>query len=182
MAKDEVARESASQFGPGQCCPRPGLRFRRPGGHRNRQAPPRYRRRHFQGPRLKLARQQRPRRQIHPRRPRSPGLPRLGHSTLSCPSIRTGTPASRAAWSDYWKRIRDWLRPGGLLLFSYEAGEMNNVTGEWLGVPDVLQHLRYRYVEGACPHSRFRDRRIGYRNPVGTGSRSPLLVDLGAEG
>ena len=31
-------------------------------------------------------------------------------------------------------RIHDWLRPGGLLLFSYEAGEMNDVTGEWLGV------------------------------------------------
>ena len=32
------------------------------------------------------------------------------------------------------ERIHDWLRPGGLLLFSYEAGEMNDVTGEWLGV------------------------------------------------
>ena len=33
------------------------------------------------------------------------------------------------------KRIHDWLRPGGLLLFSYEVGDMNNVTGQWLGVP-----------------------------------------------
>lgn len=32
-------------------------------------------------------------------------------------------------------RIHDWLRPGGLLLFSYEAGEIDDVTGEWLGVP-----------------------------------------------
>ena len=32
-------------------------------------------------------------------------------------------------------RIHDWLRPGGLLLFSYEVGDMNNVTGQWLGVP-----------------------------------------------
>ena len=33
------------------------------------------------------------------------------------------------------ERIHDWLRPGGLLLFSSEVGEMNDVTGEWLGVP-----------------------------------------------
>ena len=33
------------------------------------------------------------------------------------------------------KRIHGWLRPGGLLLFSHEAGDMNDVTGQWLGVP-----------------------------------------------
>ena len=33
------------------------------------------------------------------------------------------------------ERIHDWLRPGGLLLFSSEVCEMNDVTGEWLGVP-----------------------------------------------
>lgn len=33
------------------------------------------------------------------------------------------------------KRIHGWLRPGGLLLFSCEAGDMNDVTGQWLGVP-----------------------------------------------
>ena len=32
-------------------------------------------------------------------------------------------------------RIHGWLRPGGLLLFSCEAGDMNDVTGQWLGVP-----------------------------------------------
>ena len=32
------------------------------------------------------------------------------------------------------KRIHRWLRPGGLLLFSQEAGNMNDVTGQWLGV------------------------------------------------
>ena len=33
------------------------------------------------------------------------------------------------------RRIHDWLRPGGLLLFSCEAGDLDDVTGQWLGVP-----------------------------------------------
>ena len=36
------------------------------------------------------------------------------------------------------KRIHGWLRPGGLLLLSSEAGDMNDVTGQWLGVPMFL--------------------------------------------
>ncbi len=35
-------------------------------------------------------------------------------------------------------RIHGWLRPGGLLLFSCEAGDVNDVTGQWLGVPMFL--------------------------------------------
>ena len=33
------------------------------------------------------------------------------------------------------KRVHGWLRPGGLLLFSCESGDINDVTGRWLGVP-----------------------------------------------
>ena len=33
------------------------------------------------------------------------------------------------------ERIYQWLRPGGLLLFSIEAADLDDVTGEWLGVP-----------------------------------------------
>jgi ubiquinone/menaquinone biosynthesis C-methylase UbiE len=33
------------------------------------------------------------------------------------------------------RRLYQWLRPGGLLLISYEAVDYDNVTGEWLGVP-----------------------------------------------
>ncbi len=33
------------------------------------------------------------------------------------------------------KRIHSWLRTGGLLLFSCEAGDLDDVTGQWLGVP-----------------------------------------------
>ena len=32
-------------------------------------------------------------------------------------------------------RIHDWLRPEGLLLFSYEKGNRNDVTVQWLDVP-----------------------------------------------
>ena len=32
------------------------------------------------------------------------------------------------------QRIHRWLRPGGLLLISYEAADYDDVTGEWLGV------------------------------------------------
>jgi ubiquinone/menaquinone biosynthesis C-methylase UbiE len=33
-----------------------------------------------------------------------------------------------------FRRIHHWLRPGGLLLGSMEAGEYDDVVGEWLGV------------------------------------------------
>ena len=33
------------------------------------------------------------------------------------------------------QRIHEWLRPEGLLLFSYEKGSRNDETVEWLGSP-----------------------------------------------
>lgn len=33
------------------------------------------------------------------------------------------------------RRIHQWLRAGGYLLLSMEAGDFDDVTGEWLGVP-----------------------------------------------
>lgn len=33
------------------------------------------------------------------------------------------------------RRIHNWLRDGGLLLISIEAGDFDDVMGEWLGVP-----------------------------------------------
>jgi cyclopropane fatty-acyl-phospholipid synthase-like methyltransferase len=36
------------------------------------------------------------------------------------------------------RRIHQWLRPGGYMLISLEAGDIDAVTGEWLGVPMFL--------------------------------------------
>jgi len=33
------------------------------------------------------------------------------------------------------RRIYDWLKPGGFLLISTEAGDVEELVGEWLGVP-----------------------------------------------
>ena len=46
------------------------------------------------------------------------------------------------------ERIHDWLRPGGLLLFSYEAGDMNDVNGEWLGVPMFFSSFEPKTLKG----------------------------------
>jgi ubiquinone/menaquinone biosynthesis C-methylase UbiE len=44
----------------------------------------------------------------------------------------------RAEHAALLERIAEWLRPGGLLLISMEAGDYDDVTGEWLGVPMFL--------------------------------------------
>jgi SAM-dependent methyltransferase len=44
----------------------------------------------------------------------------------------------RAEHAAILQRICGWLRPGGLLLISMEAGEYDNVEGTWLGVPMFL--------------------------------------------
>lgn len=36
------------------------------------------------------------------------------------------------------EKIRGWIRPGGYLLFTTEAADYDEVSGEWLGVPMVL--------------------------------------------
>jgi len=36
------------------------------------------------------------------------------------------------------RRIHQWLRPGGYMLISLEAGDIDAVMGEWLGVPMFL--------------------------------------------
>ncbi len=45
-------------------------------------------------------------------------------------------------------RIHGWLRPGGLLLFSYEAEAMNDVTGQWLGVSMFISSFDPETIKG----------------------------------
>lgn len=41
----------------------------------------------------------------------------------------------RAEHETLLRRIHQWLRPGGFLLVGLEAGDVEGVTGQWLGVP-----------------------------------------------
>ncbi len=44
----------------------------------------------------------------------------------------------RAEHATILGRVHEWLRPSGLLLISMEAGDYDDVMGEWLGVPMFL--------------------------------------------
>jgi cyclopropane fatty-acyl-phospholipid synthase-like methyltransferase len=39
------------------------------------------------------------------------------------------------------RRIHDWLRPGGFFLLSTEAGDVEQLVSEWLGVPMFMSSL-----------------------------------------
>jgi len=45
------------------------------------------------------------------------------------------------------RRIRHWLRPGGFLLISLEAGEAEGVIAQWLGVPMYFSCFRPEAVK-----------------------------------
>jgi cyclopropane fatty-acyl-phospholipid synthase-like methyltransferase len=52
------------------------------------------------------------------------------------------------------RRIHTWLRAGGLLLISTEAGDCDDIMGEWLGVPMFFScfdpETTERMVSGDC--------------------------------
>jgi SAM-dependent methyltransferase len=51
------------------------------------------------------------------------------------------THVPRNLQADLFKSIRSWLRPGGVLLASLGAGEVNDWRGEWLGVEMFFSHF-----------------------------------------
>ena len=53
------------------------------------------------------------------------------------------------------QRIHDWLRPGGLLLFSYEKGNRNDETVEWLGAPMFFSLFDPETITGLVKDSGF---------------------------
>ncbi len=61
----------------------------------------------------------------------------------------------RAQHGEILERIQGWLRPGGLLLFSCEAGDVDDVTGEWLGVPMFFSSFDSQTMTGLVEEAGF---------------------------
>ena len=47
----------------------------------------------------------------------------------------------REEHAELFRSIHRWLRPGGVLLISLEAGDEPAVTGDWLGTPMYFSHF-----------------------------------------
>ena len=72
------------------------------------------------------------------------------------------------------KRIHDWLKPGGLLLFSYEKGNRSDETVEWLGAPmffslfdpqtitGLVKDADFEIIESAVESQLEQDRAVHY--------------------
>ena len=73
------------------------------------------------------------------------------------------------------KRIHDWLQPGGLLLFSHEAGDMNDVTGQWLGVPMFLSVFDPETMRKLVQDSGFQLVETGIESQLEQGREVPYL-------
>ena len=73
------------------------------------------------------------------------------------------------------ERIHDWLRPGGLLLFSYEVGDMNDVTGEWLGVPMFFSSFDPETMKGLVQEAGFEVLETDIESQLEQNSEVPYL-------
>ncbi len=78
------------------------------------------------------------------------------------------------------KRIHGWLRPGGLLLFSHEAGDMNDVTGQWLGVPMFLSVFDPKTMRGLVQDAGFELVETEIESQLEQGREVPYLWILAA--
>jgi ubiquinone/menaquinone biosynthesis C-methylase UbiE len=47
----------------------------------------------------------------------------------------------RAEHAELFRSMHRWLKPGGVLLLSVEAGDEPAVTGNWLGAPMFFSHF-----------------------------------------
>ena len=77
------------------------------------------------------------------------------------------------------RRISRWLRVGGLLLLSTEAGEEKGVVGEWLGVPMFFSSFGPEAVEQMIQESGFEILETAIEPQVEQGIEIPYLWVLG---
>jgi len=73
------------------------------------------------------------------------------------------------------RRIHSWLRGGGLLLFSIEAGDYDDVTGEWLGVPMFLSCFDPETTRGLARNAGFEILETEVEVQIEAGKEIPYL-------
>jgi SAM-dependent methyltransferase len=85
----------------------------------------------------------------------------------------------RAEHAGLLGRIHQWLRPGGLLLLSIEAGDYDDVTGTWLGVPMFLSCFAPEVMMGLVRDAGFALLEKAIEVQVEQGQEIPYLWVLG---
>jgi ubiquinone/menaquinone biosynthesis C-methylase UbiE len=75
--------------------------------------------------------------------------------------------------------INNWLRVGGLLLISIEAGDYDNVMGEWLGVPMFISCFDPETMKMMVNEAGFELLETAIETQVEGGTDIPFLWVLG---
>ena len=79
-------------------------------------------------------------------------------------------------------RIYGWLRSGGYLLISMEAGEANDVMGEWLGVPMFFSYFEPETTRALMEDAGFEILDTGIETQIEQGTEIPYLWVLAHKG
>jgi cyclopropane fatty-acyl-phospholipid synthase-like methyltransferase len=77
------------------------------------------------------------------------------------------------------KRIHSWLKPKGLVLISIEAGDYDDHTGEWLGVPMFISCYDPETMWAMVKDAGYEIIETAIENQVEGGSQVPFLWILG---
>ena len=81
----------------------------------------------------------------------------------------------RREHAEVLKRIHGWLRSGGLLLFSIEAGDYDDETGDWLGVPMFISTYDPDTMRGLVTDAGFDVLETAIENQMEQGGEIPYL-------
>ena len=77
------------------------------------------------------------------------------------------------------RRIHNWLRDGGLLLISIEAGDFDDVMGEWLGVPMFISCFDHETMKRMVTEAGFELLETAIETQVEQGNEVPYLWSFG---